>query len=154
MTRSHEAEPAPAKVRQVALGLLARREHSILELHHKLSRRGFPPPLVRAVLEQLVEQDLLNETRYAEVYAHGRVDKGYGPLRIRRELQERGVPDAIVSAILAELDEDWMPKLTQLHRKRFDAVRPREMAEEARQMRFLRQRGFTLEQIKALFKHL
>ena len=154
MTNSREADPALAKVRQVALGLLARREHSILELHHKLSRRGFTPAQVESVLERLVEQNLLNETRYAEVYAQGRVDKGYGPLRIRRELRERGVPDAIVSAVLAELDEDWMPKLTQLHRKRFDAVRPRAMAEEARQMRFLRQRGFTLEQIQALFKHL
>jgi regulatory protein len=109
---------------------------------------------VEAVLAQLVAEDLLNETRYAEVYALSRADKGYGPLRIQRELQERGVSDAIVSAILAGLDEDWMPKLIQLHRKRFDAVRPREMAEEGRQMRFLRQRGFTLEQIKTLFKHL
>jgi regulatory protein len=154
MSNCHEADPAPAKVRQVALGLLARREHSVLELHHKLSRRGFPSLLVEAVLAQLVAEDLLNETRYAEVYALSRADKGYGPLRIQRELQERGVSDVIVSAILAGLDEDWMPKLIQLHRKRFDAVRPREMAEEARQMRFLRQRGFTLEQIKTLFKHL
>ena len=142
----------PTQVRDVALNLLARREHSILELKHKLVRRGFTSATVKMVLDQLVAEDLLNETRYAEVYAYHRVDKGYGPLRIRQELRERGVEDAIVSAILGELDDLWMKKLTQVQRKRFGEPLPRGIAEQARQTRFLRHRGFTLEQIRHLFR--
>lgn len=132
--------------------MLGRREHTALELRHKLSRRGFIAEQIEAVLQGLIEEGLLNEARYAEVYTHTRVDKGYGPLRIRRELQERGVPEAIISANLAGLDDLWMTHLSRLYRKRFGKTPPKEMAERARQMRFLRHRGYTLEQINDLFR--
>ena len=139
-------------VRRAALNLLARREHSVLELHHKLRRRGFLPELIGPVLEQLVAENLLNETRYAEVYAYGRVDKGYGPLRISQELRERGVAETIVAAILADLDDLWMKRLAAVRRKRFGAELPKDAAGQAQQLRFLRHRGFTVEQIKRLFR--
>lgn len=151
-TNPELVDATPAQVRNTALNLLARREHSVLELQHKLARRGFASAMVNVVLDQLVAEDLLNETRYAEVYAHHRVDKGYGPLRIRQELRERGVEDAIVSAILAELDDLWMKKLAQVQRKRFGELLPKDIGEQARQTRFLRHRGFTLEQIRCLFR--
>jgi regulatory protein len=146
------AEATPQEVRRVALNLLARREHSLLELHHKLNRRGFAPALIATVLEQLVAEDLLNEHRYAELYAHSRVDKGYGPLRVQRELRERGVPATVVAAVLADLEDLWIRKLTELHRKRFGAVLPKDAVGQARQIRFLRYRGFTPEQINHLFR--
>lgn len=137
----------------MALNLLAYREHSRLELHHKLAQRGFAAALIDPVLERLVEQDLLNESRFAEIYAHSRADKGYGPLRIRMELRERGVPEETISGVLESLDDLWLPKLAELHRKRFAAEWPRSSTEQARRIGFLRQRGFTLEQIKRLFRN-
>ena len=139
------------EVRRAALGLLARREHSELELHHKLMRRGFSAELIETTLEQLVRENLLSNVRYAEVYAHSRVDKGYGPLRIDRELRERGVSEFIVSSVLAELEDFWMKKLVQVHRKRFGGVLPATPTEEAQQLRFLRHRGFTSDQIRCFF---
>ena len=143
----------PEKVRAVALGLLARREHSRLELRHKLAQRGFAPALIEAVLERLGAEDLLSDARFAEVYAYSRADRGYGPARIAMELRGRGVSQEIIAGILEGLDEVWMPKLVELHRKRFAALLPREGAGRARQIGFLRQRGFTLEQIKRLFRN-
>jgi len=145
---------APELIREFALRLLARREHSVLELHYKLVRRGFEATQITSVLEQLVTEELLNDARYAEMYAYSRVDKGYGPLRIERELRERGVSEEIVSATLKHLNGVWMEKLTALHRKRFVAVSSDHIAEQARQIRFLRQRGFTLEQIRCLLRSL
>ena len=139
-------------VRRVALNLLAQREHSRLELHHKLSRRGYAPAVIAVVLEHLVAEDLLNEHRYAELYAHSRFDKGYGPVRIQLELRGRGVGGEIITAVLADLEEYWMPKLAELQRKRFGTVIPRDVAGRAQQIRFLRQRGFTSEQIDRLFR--
>jgi regulatory protein len=141
-----------AKARQVALGLLARREHSVLELNHKLLRRGFGSAEVEQVIEGLSAENLLSDVRFAEVYAHSRVDRGYGPLRIRRELRERGVSDDTVSGILTELDDDWSKHLVRVHHKRFGDRLPTNAAEKASQLRFLRHRGFTLEQIKRLFQ--
>ncbi|MGF1526027.1 MAG: regulatory protein RecX, partial [Candidatus Competibacterales bacterium] len=142
-----------AVLRQCALNLLARREHSPLELRHKLTQRGFDPDRVDVLLSELQDQDLLNETRYAEVYAHARVDRGYGPLRIKSELLERGVSPAVVKRVLGQLEEIWMAKLSQVQRKRFGASRPYDAAAQAQQTRFLRYRGFTLEQISQLFRN-
>jgi len=142
----------PAVVRAKALELLARREHSRLELRQKLLQRGYPAEQVEPALDRLVAERLLDESRYAELYACARADKGYGPLRIERELRERGVPGEAVAAALAGLAGDWSPKLRELHRKRFKSRPPADAAGRMQQIRVLRQHGFTLDQIKQLFE--
>jgi regulatory protein len=145
-------EDALAAVKRAAFKLLGLREHTALELHHKLARRGFAAPVIAAVLTDLRTADHLSEERFAEVYAHSRADKGYGPLRIGLELRERGVSEDIVTNVLHQFADCWGPMLAALQRKKFGAAVPRDTTSQARQLRFLRQRGFTLEQIKALFK--
>lgn len=141
----------PAIIRAKGLELLARREHSRLELRQKLIQRGYPAEAVATALEQLVAERLLDERRYAEIYASSRADKGYGPLRIARELRERGIPDELTNAVITALDEFWIPKLRELHRKRFKSQIPADAASRMQQTRVLRQHGFTLDQIKVLF---
>ena len=150
-TCSEHGAADPATLRAKALELLARREHSRLELRQKLAQRGFTATDIEPVLDALVAEGLLDERRYAELYACSRADKGYGPLRIARELRERGIPDALTDAALATLDEFWMPKLRELHRKRFKSQMPTHAADRMQQNRVLRQHGFTIDQIKILF---
>ena len=142
----------PVVVRAKGLELLARREHSRLELRQKLIQRGYPAEAVAAALDQLVAERLLDESRYAEIYASSRADKGYGPLRIARELRERGIPDELTDAAMTVLDEFWMSKLRELHRKRFKSKIPADAAGRIQQTRVFRQHGFTLDQIKCLFE--
>ncbi len=153
-TRTFEKAVAadPGTVRAKAMELLARREHSRLELRQKLIQRGYSPAQIDPVLDRLIEECVLDESRYAELYASTRADKGYGPLRIARELRERGVPDDAVAAALAGLADDWPPKLRELHRKRFKSLVPADAAGRMGQIRVLRQHGFTLDQIKRLFE--
>lgn len=150
--KQQTVEDNSKRARETALNLLARREHSVLELRHKLSQRGFERAVIDPVLAHLSAENYLSDQRFAEVYSHSRADRGYGPLRIRSELRERGIDDATVNAVLTELDDFWLPKLSQLQRKRFGDTTRLEFAERARQTRFLRQRGYTLEQINRLFQ--
>lgn len=157
MTRTRISSKAtsaatPATLRAKALELLARREHSRLELRQKLLQRGYPPEQIEPVLDQLMAEQLLDESRYAELYACARADRGYGPLRIACELRERGVPDDKVAATLAGLAGHWLPRLRELHRKRFKSRLPADAAGRMQQTRVLRQHGFTLDQIKHLFE--
>jgi len=142
----------PAIIRAKAIELLARREHSRLELRQKLAQRDFPTELIDPVLNELAESGLLNESRYAEMYASSRADKGYGPLRIASELRERGIPQEQVDLALAELENDWLPKLRELRRKRFKSWIPADFAGRMQQTRFFRQHGFALDQIRSLFE--
>lgn len=145
-------DATPHLIRAKALELLTRREHSRLELRQKLLQRGFTVDQIGPVLDQLVTERLLDETRYAELYACSRADKGYGPLRIARELRERGVPEVIVVTTLAQLENEWLSKLRTIHRKRFKSQQPTDAAGRMQQIRVLRQHGFTLDQIKQLFE--
>lgn len=142
----------PETVRAKALELLARREHSRLELRQKLLQRGFSTERIEPALDRLMAERLLDEGRYAELYACARADKGYGPLRIARELRERGVPEERVTVALADLERDWPAKLRELHRKRFKSCIPADGAGRMRQTQVLRQHGFTLDQIKQFFE--
>ena len=98
MKRS-EREPDPeamARVREHALRLLARREHTVRELGEKLTSKGeAEEEVVRAVVEELARKDLVSDARYARAYALDAVRmKPRARRRIVTELVERGVPAA------------------------------------------------------------
>jgi regulatory protein len=143
-----DVEYSPADIRARALGLLARREHSRLELARKLRQRGMGGADLEQVLDELAAARLLSDTRFAEEYARSRVSRGYGPLRIRAELRERGIDDAGIQAALEELGEDWYQQARAARQRRFGAEPPADLKERARQSRFLQQRGFSPEQIR------
>ncbi len=135
-----------------ALRLLTRREHSSLELRNKLLARDLDERLIMTVLDELIEQDLLSEQRFAEFFVRGRFERGYGPVRIRAELRERGISANGADAGLADLSGAWVESAMKQREKRFGAHHPDEFRERARQMRFLQQRGFSGEQIRAAFQ--
>lgn len=140
-----------ATARASALRLLARREHSVHELTGKLLIRQFNQDLVDEVVQQLQAEGLVSDARFAEAYVHARYNRGFGPARIRRELQERGIADSLASDSLEAYRERWMESIEQVRRKRFGRGLPADYRERARQSRFLQYRGFTNEQIQAIF---
>ncbi len=142
-----------AIIRAKGIELLVRREHSRLELRQKLAQRGFPREGIDSALDELAEEGLLNESRYAEIYACSRADKGYGPLRIASKLRERGIPQELVDQVLTGLENDWLSKLRELHRKRFKSLIPADAAGRMQQTRLFRQHGFTIDQIRYLFEN-
>lgn len=135
-----------------ALRLLARREHSELELRHKLATRQFGDDLIDTVVTELAAQGLLSDRRFADAYVRGRFERGFGPLRIQSELRERGVATDLVAETLAELSGAWLDSAARQRNKRFGTGLPEDARERARQMRFLQQRGFTGDQIRAVFR--
>ena len=135
-----------------ALRLLARREHSELELRHKLAGRQFGDALIDTVVAELAAQGLVSDRRFAEAYVRGRFERGFGPQRIQSELRERGVATDLAAETLAELSGAWVDSAARQRNKRFGAGLPEDARERARQMRFLQQRGFTGDQIRAVFR--
>ncbi|HUP00051.1 MAG TPA: regulatory protein RecX [Gemmatimonadota bacterium] len=90
-------------VRERALGLLARREHTIRELAHKLQARlEVDEGTVRAVVQELADKKLVSDERFAGTYAREAVRSRPRALRrIVSELVAKGVP-ALTAAEAAE----------------------------------------------------
>lgn len=134
------------------MNLLARREHSTHELRRKLRVRGMEGAEVDQALAALQQERLLSDARFVEMLAHARISKGYGPLRIQAELREHGVSDELITAAVDMSDTQWRDRIKEVRQKRFGESLPRDMNERAKQVRFLQYRGFTSEQIRAVFK--
>jgi regulatory protein len=139
---------APA-CRRIAVGLLARREHSRRELTRKLGTRGFPDDVIVAALDELERSGVLADARFTDTFIRSRIAKGQGPARIRAELAQRGVAEAQADELLRSADVDWLETIKAVRRKRFGPAPPRDYVERARQARFLQYRGFSSEQIRA-----
>lgn len=137
-------------LRRAALNLLARREHSTHELTHKLSLKGFKAEDIATILLQLQTENLLSHTRFIENYTHYRRNKGYGPLRIQAELLSKGLEKELIEHHLKMTDNAWLTDAYETWRKRFKILPP-DYKSRVKQMRFLQQRGFTLEQINYIF---
>ena len=138
-----------AACKRTALDLLARREHSRLELTRKLAAREFPAEIVAATLDQLEQSGALAEARFTETFIRSRLAKGQGPMRIRAELAQRGVADAEAELRLRGADVDWVALARAARQKRFGGTPPSDYPERARQARFLEYRGFNSSQVRA-----
>ena len=149
-----EATAAPLNARRTAMNLLAWREHSTRELKRKLKVRGMEGVEVDQALAALQDERLLSDERFVEMLVHSRIGKGQGPLRIQAELREHGVSDELVNAAVDVNDPQWYDSIKAVRHKRFGASLPSTINERAKQMRFLQYRGFTPDQIRAVFKSL
>ncbi|HTN33783.1 MAG TPA: regulatory protein RecX [Marinobacter sp.] len=134
------------KARSVALRLLARREHSRLELSLKLRQRQIDNSVIETVLNDYEQKGWLDDNRFADVYARQRMDHGYGLLRIVGELQQRGVHQ-IPDCLSEVTEEGWCERAIELRKKRFGlADISSDWDERVRQNRFLNRRGFSTSQ--------
>lgn len=134
-------------LRNAAIRLLARREHSRRELILKLKLRGFQPQEVLPVLEQLAEEGLFSEARFINVIVRSRSRKGLGPLRIIAELQTHGIRQKEI-----EQDEDWQAMdwqqiARQVRAKKFGEQQIQDKQQAAKIVQHLMKRGFLPEHI-------
>lgn len=131
-----------AEIRSRALKLLTTREHSRYELWRKLYRRGYPAEAINTVLDQLATEGLLSEERMLAAYVTERLNKGFGPLRIRAELQAKGLPDTAINPHLNLQDEQCLALMTRIDAGKFGHNPPNDRRTLAKRARFLEYRGF------------
>jgi len=147
-------DTSPRDARLAAMRLLTRREHSCQELQQKLKNKGFDESLIKQTTDDLQQQGLLSDERFAESYLRFRRNKGHGPIRIKQELRQRGVSDDIIAAIVIEDEAEWFDLACTVREKRFGKAFPESVAERAKQQRFLQYRGFNHQQLKHALSNL
>lgn len=82
--------------------LLARRPHFRRELAAKLASREYSAAEIDTAIARLAEQGYLDDLENALEMARGPLRrKGYGPRRLRHELERRGAPEEVVDEVLA-----------------------------------------------------
>ena len=140
-----------------SIELLARRDHSQLELREKLKRKfECDDSDIAPVLERLVAQGYQCNQRFALAFIRDRLYRGLGERRIIQELKLKGISAATAEEILAEEAQgDFTAAILieRAWRKKFKAI-PQDQKERAKQYRFLQYRGFGGDDISRLFERL
>ena len=135
-----------------ALRYLSMREHSRLELARKLARYAQEGDDIDAVLDALEAAKLLSEARFAESLVHRRAAR-FGNQRILTELQSHRLADESLAGIREQLAGGEAERARAVWQRKFGRA-PADAAERAKQMRFLQQRGFSHEAIRAAMRHV
>lgn len=140
-----------ATPRDIAIGLLARREYSRAELVQRLQKKSFDDAAIDECLDTLIEQDLQSDTRFAASFVRSRILRGQGVIRIKGELRQRGIDQETLKTAFETVEEseqvDWFELARDTLTRRFSSPgdNPKE---RARRERFLANRGFDFEQIR------
>tara|TARA_A100001035_G_scaffold132391_1_gene104086 strand:- start:1153 stop:1647 length:495 start_codon:yes stop_codon:yes gene_type:complete len=139
----------PKKTRKRAMDLLARREHSRLELYQKLKQKKFEPNIINTELDKLSNEGLQSDERFAEAFLRSRIDKGKGPNIILSELLQRGVDELLVSNVLESISEgQWCEVAYETMNKKLGNESELDYDKQLKLMKFLNNRGFTRSQIE------
>jgi len=138
------------ELRQQAIKLLARREHTRVELARKLAGLGTQEE-IDAVLADMEASQLQSDDRTAENYLRSNASR-LGASRLRHTLKTRGVAPELIEEQLAQAD---LPAEIERARaawgRKFSAA-PANPKEWARQARFMQSRGFASDIIRKLLK--
>ena len=136
-------ELSKAEWRNKAEGYCARSEHCAADVRRKLYEWGAPTDLFDQIEQSLYANDFLNDDRFCRAYVHDKVAyQSWGRIKIQAGLRALQLPESAIRAALADIDEAQYRKnlRTLIASRRTDA--PDKL------LRFLAQRGFTLDEMQ------
>jgi regulatory protein len=95
------------------------------EVKEKLYSYGLNRQEVEEAIATLIEEDYLNEERFAIQFAGGKFRmKGWGRTRIKNELKQRQVSEYCIKKAMKEIsDEDYMATLEKMARSRWELLK-------------------------------
>lgn len=125
------------------------RNHS--EVRDKLYSFGLSTPQVEESISKLIEEDYLNEERYAQSFAGGKFRmKQWGKVKIRYELKLKKVSEYCIKKALAQIDEeDYQKTFEQLALEKRTSLRSEKniFIKKQKIRNYLLQKGYEYEMV-------
>jgi len=134
------------------MNALSRREHSEKEIYLKFVNLVNSKDILLEEILKLKEEGLISNQRYAEAYIRSRFHSGFGPVRIKYELEKKGVIKTIIKTAFQETDLDWDDKLKSELKKKYESNDMKNLNIN-KISKFFLYRGFDLEKISKLIKN-
>lgn len=106
--RKHTYTDAESVLLARMLHMLARRDHSIHEIRTKFLNKGEPSDSIERVISHLEQQGLLDDARFAIIYARHKGcagSKSWGVAKIRASLAQKGVEKSYIEKAVEEVQQ-------------------------------------------------
>lgn len=141
------------KLYAYTIKLLARREYSIRELYSKAKAKGYEEKEISVVIHKLLEYDFQSDYRYAEMIINAKYNQCYGPSYIKHYLGQKGMSKSYFDTIASKNNYDWVETAIKLVQKKLNQVQGVDNFDKQKQLGYLLNRGFSIEDAKAAMEH-
>jgi len=131
----------------------AYQERSHAEVKEKLYSYGLRKTDVEVLLSRLIEENYLNEERFATLFAGGKFRmKKWGRVKIMYELKQKQISSYNIKKALEEIDEEqYRAVLKKLVTERWKKLKHEQyIVRQAKTYQYLQQKGFEPALIKAV----
>jgi regulatory protein len=130
-------------------------ERSHYEVREKLYALGMHKQQVEELISQLIEENYLNEERFAIEFAGGKFRmKQWGRVKIKYELKQKKVSEYCIKKALKQIDEDdYLKSLNTLARKKWNSIKGEgvnHFVKMSKTTTYLMQKGFESDLIQAV----
>lgn len=134
----------------------ARGERSAFETEAKLSRLGASPTEATEFIGVLEKEGFIDEERFVSAFIHDHFTlKNWGPRKLYHGLKKKGCASHLIEQALAELTpEDLENALNQTIETRFTLYPEEHKNNRERLIRYLQNRGYTLDNILSALSRL
>ncbi len=139
--KSFTPDQAFQKIKQFC----AYQERSHREVSEKLYSFGLYKKEVEQLIYQLLEENYLNEERFAVAFAGGKFRmKQWGRVKIKYELKQKGVSTFCISLAMKEIEEEtYLETLKSLTAKKWESLQGEQyLNRQAKTTTYLLQKGF------------
>lgn len=147
----YKRQLTPEQALQKLKHYCAYQERSHNEVREKLYSLGVWKKEHDPIIADLIEQDYLNEERFAIAYAGGKFRvKQWGRVKIKYELKQKGVSDYCIRKAMKQIDEEeYRAVLKKLADEKYASLKAEQyLVRKKKTMDFLVQRGFEIDWIK------
>ncbi|HTL09319.1 MAG TPA: regulatory protein RecX [Chitinophagaceae bacterium] len=144
--------PGREQALQKAKHYCAYQERCHSEVKEKLYALGLYKQEVEACLAQLIEENYLNEERFAQQFAGGKFRmKHWGRVKIKYELKQRQVSDYCIKKGMKEIDEEaYSNTLAKLAKEKWETLttESNQFTKMKKLQDYLMQKGYEQELIR------
>lgn len=128
----------------------AYQERAHLEVEQKLKSFGLDEDDAAEIIFHLLQEDYLNEERYAKLYAKSKFNQNkWGRSKIRIELKRKEVSDRNIETGLKEIDEEEYQETlsTLLHKKKAQMKEPHPLKMKKKLFDYAYRKGYGVNNI-------
>ncbi len=142
------------RAREYALRLLEYRERSEQEIKERMARKNYNERLIKSTIKSLKNHNLVNDRRFARMWAESCLRRSYGRWKARSDLNKKGIDEEIVEEVLRESYSkvDEVQIALALIQKKWPFLKEEKNTLLRRVSDFLKRRGFPFEVIAEVIR--
>ncbi len=142
------------RAREYALRLLEYRERSEQEIKERMARKNYDERLIKNTIKSLKNHNLVNDRRFARMWAESCLRRSYGRWKVRSDLNKKGIDEEIVEEVLRESYSkvDEVQIALALIQKKWPFSKEEKNTLLRRVSDFLKRRGFPFEVIAEVIR--